>query len=137
MTIKIGTKGNDKIGPDFYAESVTIKGRRGDDVLAGGNASDKLVGGKGADVLIGGAEADLFKGGKGKDIFVVSDGDTILDFQSGKDLVIIDQDFEKLYNDGLGGLYADFEGNASPGLPADLIVSTPGILLNGADLLNV
>lgn len=101
-----GGSGSDNLwggkGRDF------LKGGGGSDVLNGGNSHDRLNGGRGADRLSGGAGNDTLKGGagddwlgggagvdklyggRGSDIFVFNSNmgvDTIMDFQSGIDLI--------------------------------------------------
>lgn len=89
-----------------------IKGTKKADLLAGSAGEDTISGGKGKDVLIGAGSADILKGGKGADFFVLSDPAavvTILDFQPGKDRIIIDIDgWENtgVYYDSIGVLQA-------------------------------
>lgn len=59
-----------------------LDGKGGDDLLEGGNRSDLLIGGRGNDILIGGNGLDKFR------FKAVTEGvDTILDFESQKDLI--------------------------------------------------
>lgn len=65
----------------------------------GGIGKDYLIGGTGNDMIVGGADGDKLSGGKGSDIFFIEDitesefgaglFDTILDFKSGQDSLVI------------------------------------------------
>ncbi len=107
----VGGIGNDKI--HGHAGQDTLFGGGGDDYLFGGTAGDRLyggagndrlygeqgndflVGGAGDDRIFGGARDDVMIGGEGRDrfFFVDTDGadshDTILDFEVGKDFLIM------------------------------------------------
>ena len=66
----------------------------GDDVLKGNHGNDSLFGGNNNDVLIGGKGNDTLSGEKGIDLFVFesssNDTDTIEDFETSYDVIIID-----------------------------------------------
>ncbi|MCW6053128.1 DUF4347 domain-containing protein [Lyngbya sp. CCAP 1446/10] len=67
-------------------------GENGDDSLNGGDGTDLLFGGNGDDLLTGGLGSDILSGGAGNDKFLISTNsgiDTILDFEDGKDLLIL------------------------------------------------
>lgn len=100
-------------------------GNGGDDVLYGGDMQDILIGGNGADTLYGGRGADTLKGGRGNGdvlhggagadqfVFRKSYGaDTIADFNSGKDVIVIEtgaDDFADLtIADGADGAVVTF-----------------------------
>ena len=75
------------------AESVSLTGGSGNDVLFGGSGDDTIFGGSGNDVLYGRGGADTFTGGDGNDIFVIqtdsvveADADVVLDFKAGDSL---------------------------------------------------
>jgi 3-phytase/alkaline phosphatase D len=71
-------------------QSSGIRGTNGTDVLTGTSAADRLFALGGDDVLDGGPGNDLLNGGAGGDRFVLASGngiDTIVDFQSGEDLL--------------------------------------------------
>jgi len=111
-------------------------GTRGNDLIIGSPRDDVLHGGRGDDMLIASGGHDVLKGGKGHDVFVVSDFDLIIDFKPGVDKLIVDNAFEVLYTDGLGGLYVDFYDGVLPG-PNDLIATTPGYTVHSyLDILN-
>ncbi|MCB1517260.1 MAG: hypothetical protein KDJ19_06545 [Hyphomicrobiaceae bacterium] len=92
-----GGGGNDYVNGG--AGSDILAGGRGNDYLAGGKGSDILLGGTGHDFLDSGSNNDLLNGGKGNDTFLTGAGedvlvfkfnqgkDTVLDFESGKDMV--------------------------------------------------
>src|SRR3546814_10775764 len=54
----------------------------------GDDGADLLSGGAGDDVLLGLAGADTLHGGAGIDVFVVGDGDTVLDWAAGEELIL-------------------------------------------------
>lgn len=99
-SIAIAGAGNDKVsgawGHDF------LNGQAGDDVLRGGNGNDTLLGGGGDDVLkgwtgndllVGGWGDDTMTGGRGADTFAFIGGhDEITDFNTGQDVLLLDQD---------------------------------------------
>jgi Ca2+-binding RTX toxin-like protein len=71
-----------------------LSGAVGNDTLNGGNGNDNLNGGAGLDVLVGGAGNDTLTGGADADSFVFSSAtgvDTIADFVSGTDKIVITQ----------------------------------------------
>ena len=85
----------------------TLTGGKGNDMLMGGNDDDILTGGKGNDMLMGGNDDDTLTGGQGKDRFKFSSNssfkpedfglDTITDFKSGQDAILLSQKtFDKL-----------------------------------------
>ena len=93
----LGLEGNDKLA-----------GAKGDDSLIGDAGKDKLIGGAGNDTLsggaqkdkiVGGADDDMLSGGGGRDrfVFAANDGaDTITDFRSGKDRIVIKSGAESI-----------------------------------------
>lgn len=89
-----------------------IKGTKNNDHLTGTDGFDKIVGGRGSDVLEGNGGFDHLKGGKGSDLFILSDAASvvsILDFQPGKDRIVIDIDGWEdtgVYYDTIGVLQA-------------------------------
>jgi len=83
-------------------EKDKLIGNRADNILDGGDGPDRLIGKGGNDTLIGGDRGDVFVGGRGVDVLTggkgpdkfrfnsLQDGiDTILDFESGKDLILV------------------------------------------------
>ncbi|MEO7223519.1 MAG: M10 family metallopeptidase C-terminal domain-containing protein [Devosia sp.] len=97
--IAYGAKNNDSIKGGSGRD--VLFGDAGNDTIAGGADRDFLTGGKGNDRITGGPGNDMLSGGAGKDVFVFlsvgdsrfpSDGDTIVDFQQGKDKI----DFSKI-----------------------------------------
>lgn len=89
-----------------------IRGTKNNDNLVGTDGFDKITGGRGSDVLDSNGGFDHLKGGKGADVFILSDPAsvvTILDFQPGKDRVVIDIDGWQdtaVYYDSIGVLQA-------------------------------
>lgn len=84
-----GTAGNDTL--QGISSSNILQGGYGNDTLKGSSSNDILQGGEGNDVLIGGGGKDNLIGQGGYDRFVYNSfsdkGDTILYFESGKDLI--------------------------------------------------
>ncbi len=83
----------------------TIHGNAGDDIILGGAGRDYLRGGAGDDTVTGGAGddrifgeagSDTLTGGEGSDRFfcgsLLEGGDTITDFETGKDRFVFDED---------------------------------------------
>jgi Ca2+-binding RTX toxin-like protein len=91
-----GAQGNDSLTGSSGTDS--LAGGEGDDALAGGAGRDTLDGGQGNDRLNGGTAFDLLIGGQGSDTFLFNwsgfeGGDTISDFTSGQDRIVIDLNF--------------------------------------------
>ncbi|HEX8030907.1 MAG TPA: calcium-binding protein, partial [Vicinamibacterales bacterium] len=98
----------------------TLLGNTGDNVLVGLAGKDVLTGGAGNDTLIGGEGLDTLTGGVGNDRFVLdsltvsANRDTIKDFATGQDLIVIDR-----------SVFTAFAGDAAGALdPADFFVGT-------------
>jgi len=71
-----------------------LLGNAGRDKLLGGAGGDTLNGGSGNDRLNGQAGNDTLTGGKGRDVFIFNAGhDTITDFRSGRDSILLDDGF--------------------------------------------
>ncbi len=95
----LGSKGRDLLygrnGDDLLkggAGRDRLKGGVGHDILSGGHGPDRLFGGSGDDVLSGGHGRNRLKGGHGRDLFRISahsGHDTIIDFSSGEDQMIL------------------------------------------------
>lgn len=66
---------------DYLAPGSQLAGGAGSDILLGGSGNDRLNGGLGNDTLAGGAGADRFVFARG------SGFDTVLDFQTGQDVL--------------------------------------------------
>jgi Ca2+-binding RTX toxin-like protein len=87
------TAGNSLAGE---AGADTVAGGGGSDTVTGGAGKDKLSGDKGNDVIEGNAGKDTLTGGAGADRFVfnaglgASNADTIIDFKSGQDKLVLD-----------------------------------------------
>jgi Ca2+-binding RTX toxin-like protein len=71
-----------------------LSGGEGADTLRGGSGNDSIDGGAGSDFVEGGPDNDILSGGAGADAFFLAsplDGsDTILDFHSGADHIMLD-----------------------------------------------
>jgi Ca2+-binding RTX toxin-like protein len=80
--------------------SNSITGNSGNNILTGDAGNDTILGQGGNDVLIGDFGNDKLTGGSGNDLFVynsLSDaGDTIIDFELGKDQIVLKQLFSNL-----------------------------------------
>lgn len=81
-----------------------LLGRAGDDALTGGDGADDLTGGEGNDTLTGGTGADQFIYATGQAYTATDLGvDTITDFQSGADSIVLSrQTFGLSSQAGLG-----------------------------------
>lgn len=116
----------------------TIKGSKGGDALIGTDADDTIRGGKGADVIDGRGGTDALVGGKGKDTFLFRvdqpDVDTILDFQSGVDRIVVEAP------DGVTVVYQDYAlhpATFGEGFPPPLTIGAPfAILFTGPATLS-
>lgn len=142
-----GGNGNDKLFGDAGADK--LSGGNGHDELWGGTGRDILSGGSGNDWLHGGEGADRLTGGVGRDSFVfdtkfgASNIDTITDFKTGEDHIVIspwivpgsgltpgglwkgqfyaaagateghDANDRLIYNTTTGALYYDVDGSGS------------------------
>lgn len=96
-----GTSGNDTLNGASQTDIIKglggndrLDGKDGNDRLYGASGTDTLLGGRGADVINGGLGRDILTGGGGNDTFVFAttpDRDTITDFTSGADRIMLDQ----------------------------------------------
>lgn len=130
-------------------------GLNGHDLLSGNTGNDSLFGGSGNDVLSGDRARDVLTGGSGADVFVfdsVTDSvhsarrDTITDFTAGTDKIDLSDlgnnlDFvtsysgsagEVRYNENIGRLYVDLDGDGRSDLSIDLDGNPP---LTESDLI--
>jgi len=89
-----GGSGNDNLyGGD---DNDLIHGGQGDDFVDGSNGDDLVTGDLGNDTLNGGVGTDSLIGGQGADIFMLNpgeNGDIILDFVAGEDLLKLTQNY--------------------------------------------
>jgi predicted extracellular nuclease len=95
-----GSLGNDKLyglgGHDILDGGLgndLLEGGDGNDVLFGDLGNDTLIGGAGRDILFGGLGTDVLTGGAGADSFHfgrLETGDTITDFNTAEDIIILD-----------------------------------------------
>jgi Ca2+-binding RTX toxin-like protein len=80
---------------DTYSAVENLRGSIHDDVLTGNNSNNAIEGGDGEDDITGGLGIDTLTGGLGADSFVynlATEGrDTITDFTSGEDKIVIDK----------------------------------------------
>ncbi|WP_425041205.1 M10 family metallopeptidase C-terminal domain-containing protein [Primorskyibacter sp. S187A] len=137
-----GSTGDDR----FFggADEDVLAGNGNNDTIHGGSGDDRLFGGSGNDVLVGDSGADLLNGGSGADVFVfetVADSphsgprDEIADFVSGTDridlsgfagtLSFVGSTYtgagnEVRYNESIGRLYVDLDGDRASDLSIDL-----------------
>jgi chitinase len=93
------------LGRDFIVDPNEINGTSGRDALTGTAKSDRIIGLQGADTLTG---------GDGKDEFVYTNirdrGDTITDFEVGKDKIVLTQLLDSLLTGGYKGVNAIADG---------------------------
>jgi hypothetical protein len=106
--VLMGMRGNDSLDGGLGNDTIfggkgsdTVLGNSGDDalfagrgadILNGNDGNDILYGGKGDDLLTGGLGIDTLIGGMGADKFLLSTNsgtDTIIDFEVGKDLLVL------------------------------------------------
>jgi uncharacterized repeat protein (TIGR01451 family) len=103
VSVITGTPGNDNLTGTDKADY--IDGREGRDVITGGKGNDFIVGASGADILTG---------GEGNDQFVYTNirdrGDTITDFEIGKDNIVFTQLLDSLVTGGYNGTNAIADG---------------------------
>jgi VCBS repeat-containing protein len=125
----------------------TVFGQNGVDRLFGQDGNDRLDGGSGNDLLNGGLGNDLLTGSAGSDIFqfttapnATSNFDTITDFQSGSDVIQLENNGAGLFNalSSTGPLLAnqlDLIGDGVAATPNTRISydSTTGMLSYDAD----
>ena len=107
-----GAAGDDTLAGGKGADTLT--GGEGGDVLRGGKGHDSIIGGAGDDTLYSGLGRDTLEGGAGADVFVLRGFDpafpgadlapTILDFQSGVDLLMVEGVTEPEIQAGLAAL---------------------------------
>ena len=90
-----GALGNDSLTGGVGDDS--ISGGDGNDTMLGGDGNDSIDGGNGNDRIDGGLGSDTVTGGAGLDLFVFAaapngtDIDTVTDFSSVDDLVLLDK----------------------------------------------
>ena len=127
-------------------ENVTLTGA-GNVGVIGTGADNVLVGNDGDNSLEGKAGNDTLTGGDGEDRFVFSvlDLDTIADFTSGEDRIVLDSavfgalvpgggvDGFVFYDEETGGLYYDADG-AGEGTPVQFATLSGAPALAGADV---
>lgn len=117
-----GGFGNDII--EAGSGNDTVFGGFGDDCINAGAGNDEIFGEFGDDTINGGAGSDLMFGGQGEDVFEFNaedfgpeDIDTIVDFQTGQDKIVIN------------------------GLSEDDVVTfdaqSRSVLLNGSSIINL
>ncbi|WP_430437711.1 trypsin-like serine protease [Oceanibaculum nanhaiense] len=107
-----GAAGDDTLAGGKGADTLT--GGDGGDVLRGGKGHDSITGGAGDDTLYSGLGRDTLEGGTGADVFVLRGFDpafpgallapTILDFQQGLDLLMVEGVTEPEIQAGLAAL---------------------------------
>ena len=142
-----GGDGDDFINGGFNGD--TIFGGAGNDFIGGGNGKDVLDGGSGNDTLRGGFGPDTITGGIGADhfqFFHTIDGtvnvDTLIDFQSGLDVMELSAAIYTVYAGQVGatvatssnltynnvtGILAYDADGAGPGAPLTVAILGVGI----------
>lgn len=124
------------VAGEYISDEDVLLGGNGSDRLYGGVASDYLEGGEDGDVLDGGSGADRMFGGNGDDTYVVDHVSDIVSeqFGSGSDSVYayasfaLGEGLETLYLAGNGAIsgYGNNAGNAISGNDADNILDGRG-----------
>ncbi|MDJ0553679.1 MAG: peroxidase family protein [Microcoleaceae cyanobacterium MO_207.B10] len=110
-----GGKGKDSL--DGGAGDDELTGGKGKDSLDGGAGDDQLKGNDGQDTLNGGAGNDELTGNGGQDHFIFNSNeafqsedlgiDTITDFQSNRDIILLDKDTFTAITTATGGNIGD------------------------------
>ena len=161
-----GGAGDDLL--DGLAGIDTLNGEAGADALLGGNGADILSGGTDNDSLSGGLGTDTLTGGSGADSFVFntafsgSNSDTITDFNSIDDTIVLDNaiftglsdgtlaagafrvgtaaldaDDRIVFNGTTGGLFYDADGNGAGAAIQFATVTSPVGGVSAGDFLVV
>ena len=137
-----GAYGHSGIG---NASANRIIGNAGNDILKGKAGADQLAGGAGDDLLVGGVGNDFLRGGAGADAFIFdtraaarSNIDTVADFVSGLDRLVLDQSVFSAFSDvgkiGSAAFWAGAGVSAAHDADDRLIYNTTtGALLYDAD----
>lgn len=147
-----GGNGDDTIyggvGDDLIAgnnDNDEIHGVAGDNRMFGGAGNDTIHSGSGTDTMYGGADADVFVFSSVSDSAHGAMRDTIADFEAGVDRIDLSglgsltfvaaytgSAGEVRYNDAIGRLYVDIDGDMASDFSVDLL-GTPA--LTEADLI--
>ncbi len=151
--ILAGNNGNDLVRGG--AGNDRAFGGAGHDILAGNDGDDFLDGGAGDDLLVGGSGTDVLSGGAGADVFVFasvgqsrhgSARDIVSDFQTGVDKIDLSRigvlsftgssytgaGNEVRYNEAVGRLYIDLDGDMASDFSVDIDGSP---MLDWSDLI--
>lgn len=142
-TIDTGA-GNDKVTISATTSgSYTINGRAGDDILTGGAGNDTLNGGLNNDTLNGGAGNDQMTGDTGIDKFLYNTNaafatsavgvDTITDFTSGIDKIVLDKTTFNALKSGAGTGFSVTNEFAKVTSDSDAAISNALIVYNTGD----
>jgi serralysin len=114
--VDAGVRGDDSGNTVTWSGSrgVALSGNGGDDSLTGAGGSDVLRGGAGDDTLSGGAGADRFVLDQAPD--VTGDVDHVLDFASGTDRLVLDDDAFDAFDAGTRVTPLSTEWRSGPGV---------------------
>uniref|UniRef100_UPI0035C9641A choice-of-anchor Q domain-containing protein n=1 Tax=uncultured Nostoc sp. TaxID=340711 RepID=UPI0035C9641A len=111
-----------------------IDGRSGDDLLRGDLGNDTLISGAGNDILVGGAGNDTLTGGTGFDQFIYqafsdkgTSGDTITDFNSSQDKLVLTNLFDSLGYGGSNPITDSYLRFVSSGVNTQVQIDRDGI----------
>ncbi|MGD1873014.1 MAG: calcium-binding protein [Mastigocoleus sp.] len=96
-------------------------GGLGDDIVRGGLGDDVIVGNQGSDLLISGGGSDVYE--FFADQFEAGDFDIILDFEVGKDSIVVVGSTDTIYDPATGSLSVDGSvvGILTAGLDIDTV----------------
>ena len=146
ITIR-GRKGDDVIeGGSFNdrlrggAGNDKVKGKEGDDIIIGGAGIDRLFGGRGDDKIRGGKGPDLINGGLGNDILRGDNGRDTFIVGEGHDLILdfdIQKDTFEFKNQSIADSASDFSIRATDVGVVVKISDSASVTFKGLSLVDI